>query len=1065
MRKIALGFALPLLLASVMLWGQAVSGTLSGRVTAASGAGVPNAAVTITNTDTNVAQKVLTGPDGSFSVAGLAPGTYRIDVETAGFKRTSQQNIQLTTSAPASVNITLQAGNMNETVEIKGTAPVIETNNGAIDLGVDTRTLRELPVIDRNHQQLVETQTGITPPEILYPLIGDPAHNRFFSTNGQSPLVNIWHTDGVVNLEPFRGTAIRVQPVESIQQMNILTSNYNAQNGFAGGGVMHNITRGGTNDWHGSLFEFHSNDELRSRPFFDQGGNPKPRFTYNQFGGTVGKAIVRDKTFFFGSYEGNYNRGENTILTTVPTPAMVGGNFSGVPGVTLFNPAAPGRTPFGSNTIPAASINPASAAIASQLPAPNLSGFANNYIANTPYENDYQKVDARIDQHFSDSTSAFLRYGYSNVRGLDSSPFGNVIGSGAFDRVVGQQAIANVTHSFTPALLTEFRFGYNRYTTNLGAGNAAGALGLGFGNSLPGITIPGMLPLGTPANQPMYGVDNGFDWVSNWTYHSGHHNVRFGVDIRRMRTDGFYGGLQFGGAGNAIFSPGATLSAGAGGISPLGGFANSFASFLLGAPGQIGATAFTEQPSIRQSEYGTYLTDTIQVGTKLSLDLGVRWDVFSPLEPRRAGGAMFYDPSNNSLNYAGVGGANMHWTGYDLNNVAPRVSFAYSPTTKTAIRGGYAINYFQNPYLYSGWMPTFTGIAAGVNGSFVPAPGVFGTTAGVTAPSFAGTTSLVNGTPAPNIPLNVVPRDIKTPYTQNFSLQVQQEVLPGSVLSVGYVGVLGRQLPYTQELNAALPGTGTAGLPLIGFGRTASTTLYTTGLTSNYNSLQVSLTKRFSQRLSFQGSYTFSKALGYTSGINNMLLNPFDRAANYGPLDWSRQHVLSISHVWELPFGAGTNHLNHGMIAQLVGNWQLNGIFSWATGSPLTITSDPLFCNCPNVTPGATVNGPVTVPGNIGPGASFFDTGAISTGAGLGNLGRGSLLGPGFTNYDMSLFRSFVFRDQYKLEFRGEVYNIANSPRFGNPVTSLTSPSFGQVTNTLNGAFGRQFDVAVRVLF
>src|SRR5574340_358632 len=766
MRQTLLSGFLFMLLVSVM-WGQAVNGTLAGRITSGSGEGVPNAAVIVTDTGTNVSQRVLTGPDGSFSIAGLAPGTYRVDVETAGFKRSSMQNIELTSTAPATVNITLEAGNMNETVEIKGFAPNVQGQNGEVHLGLADRTIRELPILDRNYQQLVQLQTGITPPIPELPFLIDPARNRFFSVNGQTPYANMWQLDGVQNFEPFRGTAIRVQPVENIQQTNIVTSSYQAEKGYTPGAFVTNITRGGTNAWHGSLFEFHSNNELRSRPFFDQMGD-KPRFTYNQFGGTLGGRIVRDKTFFFGSYEGTYNRGRNVMTSTVPTADMRAGIFAGLPGVTIYNPATGfatgvGRTPFINNTIPLRSTNPTSAAIQSFIPLPNLPGFANNYQATVPYQNNANKFDGRLDHRFSDRTSAFLRYGYSNLHAVNNSIFGTTIASGDRDRLQAQNAVVNVTHSFNPNLLTEFRMGYNRYNQKLRTGLDASPLGAmlgsaGFGSGLFNFGVSGMEPFGMPANLPMHGVDNNFNWVWNVAWHSDRHNARIGTDIRRFRTDGF-SNLALSPFGSVTFGPGATLAPGAAGFGPLGAFANSYAAFLLGAPSTIGSANYTEAPSIRQSWYSLYLSDNIQVLRRLNVDLGVRWDVFSPLEPRRAGGAMFYDPAFNTLNFAGISGQSMRGTRYDLNNVSPHIGFAFRPMERTVVRGGYDIRYFQLPYAYAGFMPTFTAFSTGTAGTFGVA-GPFGASGAVTAPGF--TAGPLNGLVAPNVPSNVMKRIFKS---------------------------------------------------------------------------------------------------------------------------------------------------------------------------------------------------------------------------------------------------------------------------------------------------------------
>jgi hypothetical protein len=313
--------------------------------------------------------------------------------------------------------------------------------------------------------------------------------------------------------------------------------------------------------------------------------------------------------------------------------------------------------------------------------------------------------------------------------------------------------------------------------------------------------------------------------------------------------------------------------------------------------------------------------------------------------------------------------------------------------------------------------------------------------------------------PAGNLPVTFFPGHLDTPYVHNFSFQVQQEFIAGTVLSVGYTGTLGRHLPFFEELNAAAAGAGVAGLPFAGFGRTASTEFFDTALTNNYNSLQASLSRRFSHGVSFLASYTFAKALGYTAA-NGQLLIPTNLRANYGPLDYDRQHVLTISHLWEIPLGRHSNK----WINSALGGWQLNGIFTWATGTPLTVTADPLLCNCPGSTVFASLNG------SVGPflhnGTFFLNPAAFSVTPGLtfGNIGRGALRGPDTTNYNMSLFKHFRLKDRFDLEFRGEAYNVANSSHFANPMTNFLSPQFGTIESP--GLFGnRQLNVGVRALF
>jgi hypothetical protein len=471
----------------------------------------------------------------------------------------------------------------------------------------------------------------------------------------------------------------------------------------------------------------------------------------------------------------------------------------------------------------------------------------------------------------------------------------------------------------------------------------------------------------------------------------------------------------------------------------------------------VGVANFFVEPTIRQWQYGFWLGDTLQIAQRVSLDLGVRYEIYSPLEPRNAGGASFFNPGRNTFDFAGIDDTAMRPYDYDYNNIAPRIGVSFRPTEKTVVRGGYSIQYFQPPYMLSGFMAPMYGAATGVQGGFAPAQfsGAFGPTV---SSATARPDTLQNGAAAGNLPATVLPSRFETPYVHSFNAQIQQEFYWGTVLSAGYVGALGRQLPFIQELNAARPGTGTAGLPFIGLSRTASTLGFDQGLTSNYHSLQANLTKRFARGLSFTGSYTWSKALGYTSN-NGMLLNPFDLQANYGLLDYDRRHMLSISHLWELPLG------RHGgnIVSTLLGGWQLNGVFTWSTGTPLTVTSDPISCACPGNVVLANVNGDPYA--NTG-GATCLNRAAFfAPSNSLGNSRRGQFQSMDMWNYNASLFKNFRVYDRFNLQIRGEGYNVTNSPKFAAPVTNLSSPNFGQSVATVNGAFGRQVNLGVRLLF
>jgi hypothetical protein len=1003
------------------------------------------------------AVKVVTGPNGEFTINGLPPGTYRIDIETQGFKRTTQQNIQLVAGPPMQLKFTLQAGSTNEIVEIKAHAPMVQGTNGEVGMALTERILHELPIIDRNQQQLVQLQAGITPPETPLTIPADPDRNRFYSAIGQAPTANTWQTDNVYNQEQFRGTAIRVQPVENVQSMNISTASQSADKGFNGGANVNEVSRPGTNGLHGSLYEFYSGNRLVARAPFNIGGNPDTRLNYNQYGLTVGGPIKKDKTFFFGSYQGLFNNGSNTAQTTVPVPSAITGNFSGIPGVVIYNPftglpSGLGRTLFAGNVINPFLINPANQTIANLIPAPNAPGYVNNLVSNVPYQIHSQKFDGRIDQHFSDTTAMFLRYGYSNDWGFNGSPLGPVLSATAQGRTLGQNVVADVNHIFTPSLITDFRFGYNRYDQRLNNSGTPFALGLA---ALPGIGISGLDNIGSSPFLPQRGIDNDFNWVWSWSWVHNRHTVKWGVDIRRFRVDGFtetpFGSL-FGSNSNFYFGPGATLNPLGPGLSQNSLFYNSFAAFLLNTPSQTGALNYLTTPTIRQSEYSLWVGDMFQLSPRVSIDLGGRYEVYTPLRPANAGGAMFYNTTNNTFNFAGIGGVGMSQTITQLRNVAPRVGIAVHGDDHTVFRAGYAINYYQPPYALSGFMPTYFGTGLGVQGGFTTVNSPIGL---LTPPPFP----LTNGFPNNNLPVAVTPRNNPTPYVQTFSAQVQREMWNSFVASVGYVGALGRHQPFIQELNAAFPGTGVAGLPF-GPNQTSSVLLFQNGVNSNYNSLQIQLNKRFAEGLAFTFAYTYSKTLGDTSS-GNYILNPFGQRANYGPLPWDRRNVLTFSHVWEIPLGKhGSN-----VVQTLLGGWQLNGIFTWATGTPLQVTANPLFCNCPNLTVLAVPTGATPT---LESGTQFLNPAAF-TAPPFGSLGsntRGWLNADSFTNYNMSLFKNFHFRDRYTLELRGEAYNISNTPHWANPITNINAPDFGQQTSLLGTGFGvRQLNVGARILF
>jgi hypothetical protein len=1094
-KKFLAGISLLCTLFLFVAFGQN-TGTLTGKITSADGRAVPSASISVTDSS-GQSRSAISAQDGSFTMGNLPPGTYRVDVEGPGFKKLTQENVQVSAGSPVNLQLGMQAGNTNESVQVQGQAPLGDDRDAQMGHGYSGNVMSELPVYDLNHMQLVEMMTGITPPVVgpgtgfangpsqpgtnaattnqvsnsnYSSILINPQMSRSWNTNGQPEQANQTRIDGLLSYDPVLGTEMHVSTISSIQQMNVANSNYRAETGWAGGSAVNTLTRSGTNAFHGDLFAYNATNWTRARDYFNPKGTKQADLTSNQFGGDFGAPIVKNKTFVFLGYEGDYLRDQTPTFTTVPTAAYRAGDFSAAPGLTLANPftgiSGVGRTTFTNNVVPSSLINPMASRLANALPAPNFSGLEYNYFANVPVVNDGNRADIRLDQHFSDRASAFLRYGLSYYNTDLYSPFSSLGADGGASRLRADEAAAGWTQSFGPTTYMELRAGYNRYSDPIGSLTSplsAGAYGF-TGTNLPEFSVDGMLPFGTNPNYPQLNKEQTFEAANDWHARFFNQDLRFGVDALWTRMDGFQN-LLFGPNGGYNFSAGSTSLAGAA-IGPYGEFANAFAGFLMGAPTTAGITTANYVPSYLQQQYGGYIADRVNVGSRLTLDLGVRYDFFRQLQPRNNASAYsVFNPGTAMLTSLTASGENRYGNVLaNTLNFAPRFGAAYRFNDRTVIRAGYGWAYWNPSMLFaaSTLIPQMNYAQSGVAGSYATA-GTLGT-----FPSTAG------GAYAPDRSYFFSPNRVRTPYVQMYNIDIQRDLTHGVMFDIAYVGNTGRELPYTQDLNAALPGTGAAGMAFARYGLTSPVYQRGSGFNSNYNSLQVNATKRFSQGISFAAAYTYSKSLDYGAGLMPFLNNS-NPASNYGPSDFDRTHVFTLTHNLRLPFGAGTRFLNHGVVGKLLGPWELDGIFHYATGMPFTPTASAAACACPGNTPTALVSpGPTYVGYSYYP--SFFGffaypyllpTNIYSQPAAgtLGNVGRNSLRGPNFTDYDLALSRSFVFVEQTRLEFRAEAYNIANSTHFASPVTNVNSSAFGQSLATIPGAGPRTLQFALKLVF
>jgi hypothetical protein len=1082
-RKCILGVMM-FVFSALLAWAQ--TGTLSGTITNPDGKPVPGAVLTITNVTTGTSQRVVTGTDGNFMVA-LPPGSYKVEVETTGFKRMTAEAVQITAGTGARITAQLVAGPVTEVVQINADAVDIQDTPPAIQRGFGQAPLQTLPVFDRNYEQLFNLMPGVTVPlssvDAALGITFDPQRSRQFNTNGLPAYANNTTEEGTTLREPFTGVlTMQITPNTDIRELQETTSNYPADSGAAAGSINNVFSRPGTTGLHGELFGFYSGSYFQaSNAFNTVASNVSSLLHWWQAGGSVGGQIVPDHTFLYGNYEGTlYNNG-NAQLATVPTNAMLFGNLSSF-GTPIYNPstgtpAGALRNPYFGGIIPINQINPLAFGILAALPAPNLPGTVNNLSTVVPFRDNSSVANGRLDHHFSPNYSGFLSYGFSYFNATQGSVFGPIVGGPTSSALRNQHATVGAVGNYK-GIIGEARFTYNRYRNAVDPTNQLGLLSPLLGSfgftSMPTINIQGFGTLGELPYLPNKMIDNTYQGAANIHWTRGIQDIRFGTDILATQANGFTN-YPFGPNGTLYFGPGPTLPAVIAPYISLGSiYPNSLAAFLTGSPVASGIFSYSATPTYRQMLYGTYFADGIRLTSRLTVELGVRWDIFGPTSSRYNNGAMVYNPTAGTITYSSGGGGS-----YDLRQVAPRIGVAYRPLEHTVIRASYGMYYFPVPNSFAGINQTGVGTQAGlIDGSYTTVP--FSIPALPTRfPEPPGATVA-----SPTIPLIAQTTGVfENPYTHNYFFMAQQDFTHGILIDASYVGNVARELPFYQSLNIAPPGTGPAGLPfatvspITGLPFLPNTSLSPvtelgTGLTSNYNSLHVNLTKRLSRGLGVSVAYTWSKVLDY----GTYQLNPFDRAANYGAADWDRTQMLTLSHHFDVPFGTGSHHLNHGWMGEALAGWQLNGMFQWGTGTPYSVLASTVSCNCPGV--GAAFAAPVGpnlgsfINGNSTFNPALFTAPVPNT---FGPAARNTYRGPSFNDYNLALSKAFRVAEQAKVEIRGEAINLANSFNHGNPIANLASPDFGTSTalgsglgsgsSLVNGFAPRTFLVGARFLF
>ena len=1032
---------------SAPLFSQQNVATLLGRVTDPSGAVITGTTIVVANVETGVEATSRTNEAGNYAVPSLPPGTYRVSVESSGFKR-AESEIVLQIQQQRRLDISLELGQLTETVSVSAEAPLLVTDDTTLGQVVNNRKVVELPIARRNLSALTLLMPGASTSRngidnVLSRIL---TAGTAMSANGMRTSANTYTVDGAsVNIAMYNYPSF-VPVVDSVQEFKVRTGNYGAEFGGYGGAHIDYSLKSGANNFHATLWEFFRNDALDARNAFATGS--KPVLRQNQYGAMVSGPIVRNKTFFMTTYQGYRRRQQRILQGTVPTAALRSGDLTvdtrGRP-IKPFNDPLSGQ-PFPNNQIPSSRFSDTMQRAVEFYPLPNQSGGV-NYRNLVPVPRDEDMALGKVDHVFNDNNRLSVRYVYEESEETGTLPliadFGSIVPTRTQNVVIAD------THTFSPTIFMDLRVSWNRSfiqqltPRNLDDNDAdvrsvlnmiipSSAVPGAIENGYPRMATTGFAPLGDrTGGSPLLQPDDGYSISGAGTVIRGNHRLKMGAEFRRTRSVRFRSQNN---NGTLNYQP-----------NNVAGSGEPFADFLLGLPRSTVINLTPMTVDMLQTFTHFFFSDDWNVTPKLTMNLGLRYELDFPLnEPY--GRIPFLNLTPPGSVVENEPGAPLFIS--DYNNFAPRIGIAYRPIDKTVIRAGYGVFYSEAPWLFLNTKvlnpPAFV-----IQNFFATREQAL-----VAHDPFPLGQSAVGGVPAPR----GFQTDRRTPYVQTWSLNIQRSLADDLVFEAGYVGNHGLKMFRRVSLNIPLPGSGNiqARRPLQNFGPIR----YHMGdSNSNYHGLQTRLEKRFSGGLSFLGAYTFMRATDLSGNeLTGGTIDPRDLNRDRSLSDTHLKHRLSVSYVYELPFGPGKRFLNTGGVAgQVLGGWQLSGVTVYESGRPLTASAPG---DSGNVGIGSRPDR--ICDGNLDSGTTgqWFDTSCFVAPQQFtfGNSGRNILLGPGFNAWDIGIMKRFRITEQHFLQFRAEMFNAFNEVNLGNPGTRINTPAFGRITSTgVNDARTIQF--------
>jgi hypothetical protein len=1075
---------------------QDISASIHGTVTDESGGLVAGAKITAINSDTGFQRGTVSNAQGAYVLVELPVGRYRVEAEMQGFKKYVQEGIVLDVNQQATVAVHLAVGTATQEIQVTSDAPMIESTSTSLGQTVGEREILDLPLNGRQFTQLGLLQTGVVPltPGLLE-AGGLARAGQAYAVNGQRPESNNFLIDGADNFDTVDGGLVMEPPIDAIAEFRILTSTANAEFGHSTGSTTNIITRSGTNEYHGTAWDFFRNNAMDAKSFFAASVEPLHR---NQFGGVFGGPIKKDKTFFFLYYEGVRDTQGATTLATVPSNAERTGNFADQcplnngtfnsqglcidntngqlsPNGQLINEFTGQPIPY--NQLPF--INPISQTLLSYYPLANSGPFT--YVGTQSLSDNTDQFGVRVDHYLTNRDTLNFRYSFGQDNNFNPLPSGgaNVPGFPVATNQRDQNFVVQETHTFSPTLVGILRASYLRNKFLLGNNinhTDPASLGFQYEPSLeeaigpPFIQVGGYASIGDPITGPRNTYQNTYDFSGALTWIKGRHQYKFGGGyqysqinvLQGIATNGFF-----------VFSN-----------FPVN---NNFASFLFGQPVVFLQGGGNFYRGLRGQAFNLYGQDTWKVSSRLTVNYGLRYEVPSPYTeihnyqslwtPGRQ--SVVFPSAPEGLLYPGDPGVPRGLIPTDRAAFAPRLGLAWDVRgdAKWLVTSAYGI--FYDPY--------YTGQGGPLQDAISAPP--YLQTPQVSTPNFADPfngQNPFNGTFSPDMTLLVLDPHLRLPYAQDWNLNIERALGSDWLLEVGYIGTKGTKLPRFIEANPAvyIPGESTqnnADQRRLYSGCTVTGTtpcVYSSvgeisGIAdSSYNALQVSLKRRFAHGFSMLASYTLSKTLDDVSsfnitgsasqsvaGENDLAQNPFDVKSEWGRSMFDARHRLVISYQWDLPWYKHPNN----WYGHILGNWQVNGITTFMSNTPFTVydSSNPslqgsapeisgFFSSRPNIV-GNPNTGACPVPGGspipVRTAGCWFNTSAFAHAATgqFGDVGRNTMDGPAFQQWDFSAIKTIPIHERMSLQFRGEIFNIFNNVNFELPNNDINSPGFGQI--------------------